>query len=120
MVSDVPLYSKLGGVLLYFVGCHYWIKRSQYRRPDRFKLRQSKEQMRKRVGSDAVYEALPFVYVLCGILLLLQQQTVLESISGVSLLSAGMLVWWMRYKARFLGQQPPPKGNQRPPDEQQN
>lgn len=98
LVSDLHLFARIAGVLLYCAGACYWILRSNYRRDDRYSVQARAPDF---ALSAIIYEAQPFFYILCGIILLLQFATAFELFSGFCLLSAGLLVWRLRYAFRL-------------------
>lgn len=49
---------------------------------------------------DWLYEALPYVYGLAGVVTIANRGSALSMLSGGLLVSAGLFIWWMRRSHR--------------------
>jgi hypothetical protein len=56
--------------------------------------------MFKSYKPEWLYEALPYLYVLAGVVTITNLGNTLSLFSGGLLISAGVFIWWMRRSAR--------------------
>ncbi len=99
-------FQAIGGFILYCTGAAVWIMRSRYRRVDPRPLQLSRTNIgylfwgRGKLLPEPLYEALPFIYIIIGIILQGYFETEAAIYSGFAVFVLGLLLLTFRHLNR--------------------
>lgn len=86
-------YAAPAGILLYMLGAWQWVVRSDYRRLNERRPRNSGSRF---YWGETLYEFLPFVYILLGLVMLGHLQHEVRLVFGPLVILVGLALWLMR------------------------
>lgn len=104
VVFPTDILQAASGLLLYWVGAFVWIIRSQHRRIDNnsYPLLNANSLPWHKTSHlpEPIYEAMPFIYILSGSLILRYSPHLPAIFAGFTLLTLGLTIWTQRHISR--------------------